>query len=124
MGGGNAEDADVAAADAVEAWNSNQPRLQTTITKESRRHLQAQDHLVLHPPREGADTEAAIIAIAPQTHTKNGIIGIHVTAVGWTCLNVTPMLHVPGNAARTTIKRDTLVKNTRNMCKQDGGPAK
>ena len=62
--------------DNVEAWDSNQPRLQTTITKESRRHLQAQDHLVLHPPREGADTEAAVIAISPQTHTKNGIIGI------------------------------------------------
>ena len=42
-----AEDTNVAAVDDVEAWDSDQPRLQTTITKEGRRHPQAR------PPKGG-----------------------------------------------------------------------
>ena len=42
----DAEDADVVALDDVEAWDSDHPRLQTTITKEGRRHPQAQDHRI------------------------------------------------------------------------------
>ena len=68
--------------------------------------------------------EAADIVIVPRTHTKNGTIGIRATAVVLTCLNGTPAPRVPGNAARTTIKRDALAKNTRNMCRQDGDLAK
>ena len=42
-----AEAADVVVVEDVEVWDSNQPYLKTTITKEGRRHPQA------HPPKGG-----------------------------------------------------------------------
>ena len=115
----------MAAVDAMETWDSNQPRLQTAPTKEGRQHLQAPNHLVFHTPPlwgEGADAEAA--DIVPLTHAKNGIIGTATYSSGLTCQNGIQAPCVPGDAVRMTIKRGAHVKNTRIMCKQDEDPAK
>ena len=64
------ETADVVAVDDAGAWDSNQPHLKTTTTKEARRLPQAT------PPQWGGEgvNEGAVDMGTWKTHTKNGIL--------------------------------------------------